>query len=208
LAGLLLLIGGCATSSEPYLRWHNGPPSGRLQGKVAIKQVPNLRPAGRGEGRLADIGRERTSAGVTAIVLEGDQNVSLDQSIMRLTIDAMLAAGLATTQPEDGTATAHLNIEIHNFWCDSARSAKADVTVELVLLDPPSGAERLRVPVTGTGAAPECRAAFAIALNEVYKGLVSAFVEAEVHAAALGPPAGTPEPAATSVVAPETAAPK
>jgi hypothetical protein len=185
--GCAVLASGCPASQEPYLRWQAGPPSGRMDGKVALKLVPNLRPAGRGDGGVLDIGRERSPAGATtALRLEGEASDSLDRVVIRLTIDAMRSAGLAPTQTEDASATAHLTVEIHEFWCDAARSAKATVGLELVLLDPASGGERLRVPVTASGAGDSCRAAFRIALSQTYRELTNAFAEAEVHAAALG----------------------
>ncbi len=186
---LAMAAGGCATVPEPYLRWSSAPPSGRMDGKVAIKTVPNLRPPSRGDAQLADIGHERALSGqVTAIRLEGDQNDPLDLTITKLTIDAMRSSGLSTTQPEDTTATAHLNVEIKEFWCEGARGAKAEVTLELVLIDPATGSERLRVPVNGTASGADCRVAFRSALGTVYRGMVSAFAEGEVHAAAMKAP--------------------
>ncbi len=185
---------GCATAdSSAYLRWKESPPSGRLDGKVAVKLIPNLRPAQKGDTDLVMIGRERAPNGqLLAIKLEGDQNPRLDYTVGKMTMAALRSAGLGITQPEDPKATADLTIEIHDFWCEGAVAAHATVGLELVLIDPPSGQERLRVPVAGTGAAPVCREAFRIALGEVAHGLASAFAEPEVHEAALGPPSTTP----------------
>ncbi|HZS38165.1 MAG TPA: hypothetical protein VFF06_15110 [Polyangia bacterium] len=189
-----LAIAGCATSDQSaYLRWKEGPPSGRLDGKVAVKLVPNLRPAQHGDTDLSDIGRERTAQGqMVGIRLQGDANPRLDYTVGKMTMAALRTAGLGITQPEDPKATAHLTIEIHDFWCDGMLAAKASVGLELVLIDPASGQERLRVPVNATGAAAQCREAFRIALGDVFRGLASAFAEPEVHEAALGPPTTAP----------------
>jgi hypothetical protein len=185
---------GCATAdTSAYLRWKESPPSGRLDGKVAVKLIPNLRPAQKGDSDLAEIGRERATNGqLLAIKLEGDQNPRLDYTVGKLTMAALRSAGLGITQPEDPKATAHLTIEIHDFWCEAGVAAHATVGLELVLIDPPTGQERLRVPVNGAGAAPLCRDAFRIALGEVAHGLASAFAEPEVHEAALRPPGVVP----------------
>jgi hypothetical protein len=190
------LLTGCVATQEPLLRWQAGPPSGRADGKVALKSVPNLRPAGHGEGGLLDVGLEHTAQGTAnAVRLDGENNETLDRVVLRLTIDAMRASSLAPTQPEDRTATAHLIVEIHEFWCDAFHSAKATVGLELVLLDPASGAERLRVPIQTTAVGDSCRIAFHEALSHAYQELAHAFSEQEVHTAALGqtsvPPDGT-----------------
>src|SRR5579862_3727382 len=163
---------GCASAdSSAYLRWKESPPSGRLDGKVAVKLIPNLRPAQKGDSDLVEIGRERAANGqLNAIRLEGDQNPRIDYTVGKMTMAALRSAGLGITQPEDPKATAHLTIEIHDFWCDAGIAARASVGLELVLIDPATGSERLRVPVTGAGAAPACRDAFRIALGEVAHG--------------------------------------
>jgi hypothetical protein len=165
--GIALAVAGCATGDQSaYLRWKEGPPSGRLDGKVAVKLVPNLRPAQHGDSDLSDIGRERTPQGQTVgIKLAGEQNPRLDYTVGKMTMAALRTAGLGITQPEDPKATAHLTIEIHDFWCDGLIAARASVGLELVLIDPASGAERLRVPVNATGTAAQCREAFRIALG-------------------------------------------
>jgi hypothetical protein len=191
---LVLSLVGCAAQNEVYLRWQAGPPSGLLDGKVALKQVPNLRPNGRGAGSLVDIGSERSATGqVHAVRLEGEANEPLDHIVLRLTIDAMRSAGLAPTQAEDAAATAQLTVEIHEFWCDGTRAAKVQVGLELVLLDPKTGAERLRVPVNTTGTGTSCKAAFQTGLTAAYHELAHAFAEDEVRRTATGASSGGAE---------------
>src|SRR5258706_15278408 len=99
------LAAGCVAQQEPYLRWQAGTPSGRMDGKVALKLVPNLRPAGRGEGGLYDIGRERTASGAAvAGRLEGGTKEAPHRAGTRLTIEAMKAAGLAPPQTQEPSA--------------------------------------------------------------------------------------------------------
>ncbi len=193
-AAVALMLGGCGPSGS-YLQWEPRVPAMQVQGRVAIKMVPNMRPAGHGDTEMNNLGNERSGFGIPFAVRLED-GTTLDGVLSRMVAEAMISAGIGTAGPGDPNATANLAIEIHQFWCDGYAGYKGTVELQLVLLDPASGAVRIRVPVTKDGSGGSCRDAYRGALTAVSQELVIAFSSPAVRAAAIGGGGAAPPPAA------------
>lgn len=188
---------GCVP--QPYLIWESRPPAPMLQGRVAVKYVPNKRPPKHGDTELNNLGNERSGWGIPyAIRLQGDVNPSLDQTVSRVVAEAMSAAGIGMTQLADPGRTADLSIEIVEFWCDGYGVYKASVGLQLVFLDPATGAIRTQVPLRHEGAGGWCRDAYRQALTGIYNDVMYSLAQPGLRMAAISgglppmPPGGQP----------------
>jgi hypothetical protein len=194
----ILIAPGCVM--EPYLQWNAAPQSYMPpQGRVAIKYVPNRRPPKHGDNEMDNLGNERSGFGIPyAIRLQGEQNPPLDQSITQMVVQSMAAAGIGSTQVQDPYATAHLSVEIQRFWCDGyGYSYKADVALNIVILDPRTGGVRTQFPVVREGSGGMCREAYRRALSDVSGVITQAFAQPGIRAAVVGaapPPMQQPQP--------------
>jgi hypothetical protein len=166
-----------------------------------VKLVVDKRPPK--HGTAADpnnIGNWRGGFGNPFAIRVGDGNSPpLDQTINRFVGEAITAAGVGFSAPQDPYASSHLAIEILDFWCDGYMGYKATVSLALVLLDPPSGGVRMRIPITREASADAssnpwghvsqlCKNAYRQALDAAYNDIVITFMQPGVRAAALGAP--------------------
>lgn len=193
-------IVGCGY--HPYLAWNAAPPAPQLQGKVAVKIVPNKRPPKKGAEDVSQLGFQRNGWGIPFAIRLPPQHETLDADLAKLVTDAAQAAGLGATTVANPSATAHLAVEINEFWCDGYPPVyKAGATLNVVFLDPKTGGVRMAMPVHAEDGSWDCRTAYKGITNKLYSALTAAFAQAPVHSAALGvlpaaPAAGAPAPAA------------
>jgi hypothetical protein len=215
LAALILpsLLAACAPA-EPYLQWDGRLPAPGAQGRVAVKLVVDKRPPKHGTASDPNnIGNWRGGFGNPFAIRVGDPpNPPLDQTLVRIVGEAVSASGVGFTTPQDPYATAHLAIEIGDFWCDGYMGYKATVNLMLVVLDPPTGGVRMRIPIMREASANAsanpwghvsqlCKMAYRDAITAAYNDILIAFLQPGVRAAALGAP--PPQPPAPPPLPPQ-----
>jgi hypothetical protein len=178
---------------HPYLVWNPAPPAAQAQGKVAVQMVPNKRPPKHGAEDVNKLGNQRNGWGIPFAIELPASHETLDADLAKLVTDAAQAAGIGATTVQDKSATAHLSVEITEFWCDGYPPAyKAGATLNVVFLDPGSNGVRMTMPVHAEDGGWDCRTGYRGVMKKLYSQLVTAFAQPPVHAAALGAAPGAP----------------
>lgn len=197
-----VLAGGCVPAG-PFLQWDAAAPAYvQPQGRVAIRYVPNRRPEKKGAQDAYQLGNQRSGFGIPyPIRPEGDPPI--DQIVSQIVTQSMAASGIGMTQAADPYATAHVSVEIHRLWCDGYYGYKADVALQIVVIDPRNGAERMRIPVEREGSGAFCREAYRRALTDVSHMITQAFLQPQVRMAVVG----APQPPSPAIAPPPPAAP-
>lgn len=197
-AASILLLGMLSSAStgcgfHPYLYWRSGAPAATVEGRVAVKYVPNQRPPQHGAGEFQTLGNQRSGFGIPYPVRLTPPNPTIDQTLVQLVSGALATAGIGTTSAMDPAATAHMAIEVNDFWCDGYfLTYEATVNLQLVLIDPQSGMVRTRVPIQHKARNDQCRSAYRDALNRVHLDVVAAFAQPGVRIAAVSPGVAAP----------------
>lgn len=193
LAGAAMMV-GCGY--RPYLNWQASPPATMVQGKVAIQMVPNKRPPKHGQVLMNRLGFQRNGWGIPFAINLPAAHETLDGDVARLVTEAAQAAGIGMTAVQDPGATAHLSVEINEFWCDGYPPVyKAGATLNVVFLDPHNNGVRMQMPVHAEDGGWDCRTAYRGVTRKLYAALQTAFTQAPVRAAAIGmAPAAPPPP--------------
>jgi hypothetical protein len=213
---------GCASEPYgPYLKWEARPPAAQQAGRVAIKSVVNRRSmtepnnvgnwrAGFGIPYPIRVDSGHTGAQIGGVTFEPRP---LDETLRALVSDGLQAAGLGLAAPNDPNATAQLVIEIQEFWVDGDFNDvyKAMVALNLVLLDPATGATRASATYRGQGTGDPgqdgkfagegtfAQRAFKRALDRALAEISSGLAQPPMRLAALG---SGPAPAVMAPAAP------
>jgi hypothetical protein len=177
---LILILSGCTGS---VLRWTPTPPKGPSDGRVYLTAVRDLR------GRPPHvIGHLRGQFGIpTEIWVSG----ALSGHMARYVRDTIWSAGLGVTDRPD-QATAHVAVDIHDFFCDGTGEYRAAMVMALSLLDPRTRGLRQVSLFRGEAHSREPLADCALVLSrmvqEQYGRLTAFWQQPEQYVSALGPP--------------------
>jgi hypothetical protein len=190
-----------------------------VQGRVAVQFVVDKRPSGKGGDTPNVVGVKRSRIGIPhRIELDrpaGDRWLpsTLAQSMQALVGQALAATGVGVARADDPASTANLSVEIRELWVDGYMVYGATAAVDLIVLDPRTQQERLRIPLrretktpdSARRTSPECQVggkfktqclALMSTLSELSEDLTTAFAQPGVRAALMGvpPPPGAPPP--------------
>jgi hypothetical protein len=153
-----VVLAGCAGSVKtPLLNWPSQVAAEKAEGHVAIGRVVSRRSAGHGGGDLNWIGISRGTMDIPEQIRVDDTGrtgrpVSTEDSLRRFLDDSLRAAGFGTTSASDPAATAQIVIEVRDLFSDgSTADWSGTVALDLVIIDPKTGAERTRFDVEASG---------------------------------------------------------
>jgi hypothetical protein len=179
---IALLLSGCTFG--PYLHWTAPSPTGVRAGRVAVRDVRDVRPRDQGGVDTSRLGTERTLTGDEIAIRPLDHTVP--ETVARFAGDALAASGFGVTQAGDPHATAHVVAEVRELWCDGYMVYGARVAVDLVVIDPATGAPRARVPLRREEKAGVCMVAFQRAFDGLLGDAVRTLTQPEPRGALLG----------------------
>jgi hypothetical protein len=167
--------------------------------------VRNQRPTDRGGASANLVGYWRTPFGQRSPFRTEDDADPILLSVRNLVRDALRTAGIDVATAGEASATALVDVDVRELWTDDDVRPEGRITLDLIVLDPATHAERTRVTVEGqgdigsreAGVSPECHgstltsahcAYFVVPMNEVYRSIVEEFERADVRAAVQEPP--------------------
>jgi hypothetical protein len=203
---------GCVTVSPaqaPLLLWSVQAPAATAEGSVAVIQVVNQRTPNRGGPDLNLIANWRNAFGGAQPIRVDDssqttQPINVQESLTQLVTQALRAAGIGTTAAGDVGPTAHVVVEVGDFFADGYMGTiTAKVALTVIILDPRTRAERRRLNVSSEGnwesSGPDCAAwehvngitalyckPYDHALSVAAQDLAQAFSKPEIRAALVG----------------------
>jgi hypothetical protein len=196
----LFALPACALSTPRALGWDAVPPAKQAFARVALSAVRNHRPTDRGGANANLVGYWRTPFGQRSPFRIEDDAEPILLSVRNLVRDALRTAGIDVATTDLASATALVNVDLRELWTDDDVRPEGRITLDLIVLDPATRAERTRMTVEGqgeigsreAGATPECHgstlttphcAYFVVAMNEVYRSIVEELARPEVRSA-------------------------
>jgi hypothetical protein len=216
----VLLLSGCIQPvPSPVIRWSAQPPSMQQEGRVAVAYVINRRAADRGGADLSVVGNERSGYGIPYPVSVSNSMFTtmpqpIDVALRAFVTDALRSSGLAVTAPEDPAASAHIAVEIGDFWFDGYWGYTGKIKLTVVVLDPRTRQPRTRMEFAGEGTSkppkdPACAQfegmnvvitanmtcnIYAKALAQIEQQMIQAFTRPDIRGALVVAPAFAPPP--------------
>lgn len=195
---LVSAAGGCGVGvldASSYLTWvRPAPPAGSV-GRVSVLLPRNARPPKQGGDNPRSVGNVRAQAGIPyPVTTETDDE--LIGAVARLVSDGAQGAGVGLVGPGDTTpATALVQTNVTELWCDGYFGYKSNMTLTVQVLDPRTRAPRTELSLRSSGGGDSCGPAVQEALQKMLDELTRAFSTPVARAALAGPVATAPAPA-------------